>query len=265
MLQAHANTVFCAVDTIPAEKYFGRRLQVSELKTVSWKGHKKRVTCRLINTGREPIQLGKGVTDDIVYQFGQHITQEIHPDDMDAIRTALLKKNLVLQVGQVSPVMEYRFRTANDAPSMQAQLPNNNITLGDSLLGCADLIVDSLWVIKQTKKSIIVGYRLINKGQVPLSLSGNANKTTDDVGLQFYYSSTPHVTKGSLPMGGILVGFGKKKHESLLMPMASLTEKATLPREQMTRFTPFIVVYADALQAVKECDETNNTASFFYK
>ena len=257
--------VVCVRDTTAPDMYLGIRVQVSGLKTILWRGHKRTVTCTLVNTGRETVTIGKDATDKLLIQFDKSVYQEIHPDDLDAFRTAINQHKLTLQPGQVSATMEYKFRTAADAPSIRVVLPDI-VTLGsDSLLGCADLLIDSIWVVKTNKKSIIIGYRINNIGYVPLSLNGSSNKSSDDVGFQFYYSSTPHVTKGSLPMGGFLANFESKKQQKLLQPNRFLIGKAVLPREQMTRFTPFIVVYADALQAVKECDETNNQASLLYK
>ena len=71
-------------------------------------------------------------------------------------------------------------------------------------------------------------------------------------------SSSEKLTRGSIPIGGTFVKNGKQIPDGKLYPGKSLTDEVKLDIQNMTRFTPIIILELDPYLSVQECNETNN-------
>jgi hypothetical protein len=125
-------------------------------------------------------------------------------------------------------------------------------------LKCADLVFDSVYVVKQKKNTLLLHFILVNNGNAPASLLGQTKEKEDNLAVNVYMTSGLKLTRGSFLLDGIF--FKDKETEAgLLLPGKRLEGEIEVSTENRTRFTPNLVFELDPFQTVQECNRTNNT------
>jgi hypothetical protein len=123
---------------------------------------------------------------------------------------------------------------------------------------CSDLIIESISIVKQSKNSVTLKYKIKNQGKKPVSVTGKTKKDDDNIAMTIHMSSSEKLTRGSIPIGGTFLKDGRQIPDGKLYPGKSLTDEIKVDIRNMTRFTPIIIFQIDPYLSAQECNETNN-------
>ena len=124
---------------------------------------------------------------------------------------------------------------------------------------CADLVLESVKIIKQSGKSVTLEYVVANYGNGSAALFGESKKEDDNVAIKAHLSKSRKLTRGSIPLKGAFISKGVKNKSGMLLPKERVTNTMKIDVTKMTKFTPVLVLSIDGFQDVQECDEFNNT------
>ena len=121
---------------------------------------------------------------------------------------------------------------------------------------CADLVVQDIKILKNSKRSVTLEYTITNQGAGPAHLYGKGRILEDNLALRAHMSSSEKISKGAILITGDFLpnAPGSKP----LNPDESVTATIKLEKFKMTKFTPYIILELDTFQNIIECDETNN-------
>lgn len=123
---------------------------------------------------------------------------------------------------------------------------------------CADLVMESVKIIKQSDKSVTLEYVVANYGNGSAALFGKSKKEDDNVAIKAHLSKSRKLTRGSLPLKGAYISKGVKNKSGMLLPKERVTNTMKIDVSKMTKFTPVLILSLDGFQDVEECDEFNN-------
>lgn len=123
---------------------------------------------------------------------------------------------------------------------------------------CSDLVIESIRIIKKTKKQVELEYTIVNNGQGPAKIINSQKKEEQNMALKAHFSTREKMTKGSLTFGGGFVRKGLKDRQGKLYPGEKYTGTLELNIQKMTDFTPYVILELDPYLSVNECDKTNN-------
>lgn len=123
---------------------------------------------------------------------------------------------------------------------------------------CADLVMESVRIIKQSKNSVTLEYVVANYGNGSAALFGESKKDDDNVAIKAHLSKSRKLTRGSIPLKGSFISKGVKNKSGMLLPKQRVTNTMKLDVSKMTKFTPVLILSLDGFQDVQECDEMNN-------
>lgn len=273
-------------DTLPANTYTGYRLNIVHVTILKKNSKKALFRFRLINTGKEYIALGDPTQstlpiqiyfDTAFYRSADYVLE-------NDFRTALLKKKISLQAGQIMPEMELSVplsrpintaskentststSSASDQPVKSIKSDKN----AEFFLPpfneheCADLRIDTARVIERSKKWILIEFSISNQGNAAAIIAGPEKGDEDNIAVKAYFSGTNKLTKGSVAAGGAFVKDNSRDRIYLLKPGETYAASFQMDISQKSKYTSNIVLYVDNYQLIRECNETNNTFSFFY-
>jgi len=212
------------------------------------------IRCDVANTGRLPLHIGKGkanVPQNLVFEFDTVALPIILRG-----REALLKE-AVLQYGVNLAPGELRQNIALSIPIKPADF-TGNIKITDSNL-CPDLVIDTIYLVKYTSKSMLLHYIIRNKGQAPAALLGTPGHKNGDLNLRVYFVSGMKLTRGAIEAGSVQIRKGVETLDGVLLPGQILQGEATISLKLRTRFSPNLLLELDPFQSIQECDRTNNT------
>ncbi len=260
--------------------YKGYRLAFTDF-TVDQSNDWINIQFTAINTGREDIVLNKTVNKlPIVFNMEELLTNAVLAKNQVAFTETFLNSKLDIKAGEILYHQKLKIKnnnknnnsTAGDEnnilPMEVADVSTNNHSNTSTVSKetasrsnnnlCSDLVIESVSIVKKSKNSITLKYKIRNLGRVPVSITGPSKKEEDNLALIFHMSSSNKLTRGSIPLGGTYVKDGKQTQNGKLYPGKSLTNKVKLDISSMTRFTPVIILEIDPYLSVEECDETNN-------
>ena len=124
---------------------------------------------------------------------------------------------------------------------------------------CADLVMESVKIVKQSGKSVTLEYVIANYGNGSAALFGESKKDDDNVAIKAHLSKSRKLTRGSIPLKGTYISKGVKNKSGMLLPKERVVNTMKIDVSKMTKFTPVLVLSLDGFQDVEECDEFNNT------
>ena len=120
-------------------------------------------------------------------------------------------------------------------------------------------MIDSVQIIKFDEKYIWLEITILNKGTKAAPIFGSKKTINDNVAIQFYFSGTPRLSRGSVLGDGIYLTDGLKETKGMLMPNIPYKHKAKVSLEKKIRFYKVLLLQIDAFNVIEqECDETNN-------
>lgn len=256
---------------IPAKKdYQGYRLQLTNIKVTKSKGNQRKISCTLINTGREKVRLpAKSDGPNILVQYDNTLADNGLEGYHDVLEKALLKKKFNLDVGKISSNFELKFKVSKEQlaknesqekealkSSTKEESPKVETVYDPSL--CADLKIDTVFVIKRSKKTVELAFKITNYGEGPAAMFGETESTEDNVAIRAYASGTPKLSRGDLVLGGAFIEGGLDDKNGILLPQESFSGSFTVESRKKTRYMPYFILSIDDYQALWECDERNN-------
>lgn len=264
-----------AQDTvIPSKKdYQGYRLKVTNIQVVKKKGNQRKISCTLINTGREKVRTPlSSSAPNLVINYDKSLAENGLTAYQNSLERALLKKKFILDAGKIASNYELKFNiatevlAANEAKENKATknknkeastpaIPTANIY--DQSL-CADLQVDTFFVLKRSRKTVELGFKITNYGKGPAAMFGETSETEDNVAIRAYASGTAKLSRGDLVLGGAFIEGGMEDKNGVLMPNESFSGSFVVETRKKTRYMSYFILSIDVYQGLWECDETNN-------
>ena len=268
LVQATQDTI------IPSKKdYQGYRLKVTNIQVVKKKGNQRRISCTLINTGREKVRTPlSSAAPNLVINYDKSLAENGLRAYQNSLERALLKKKFTLDAGKIASNYELKFNiskevlAANEAKENKAAKDKHKATsapltstidIYDPSL-CADLQVDTFFVLKRSKKTVELGFKITNYGKGPAAMFGETDDTEDNVAIRAYASGTAKLSRGDLVLGGAFIEGGMEDQNGVLMPNESFSGSFVVETRKKTRYMPYFILSIDAYQGLWECDETNN-------
>ena len=259
---------------IPSKKsYQGYRLQISNIKVEKSKGNQRKIKCTLINTGRERVRLPykPSIMPNIVFQYDESLVNTGLDGYQNSIERALLKKKFTLDAGKLAYNYEFKFnlskeQLAKNEDKEKKAVKNeskakNNIPTSSKVYDkeyCADLQIDTVFVVKRNKKTVELAFKITNYGKGPASMFGETEETEDNVAIRAYASGTPKLSRGDLVLGGAFIEGGLEDKNGILMPNESFSGSFEVDSRKKTRYMPYFILSVDDYQSLWECDERNN-------
>lgn len=267
--------IYITQDTIiPSKKdYHGYRLKITNIQVVKKKGNQRKISCTLINTGRERVSTPlSSRAPNLVVNYDKSLAENGLSAYQNSLERALLKKKFTLDVGKIASNYELKFNlskevlAANEVKENKASkklntnsatsaIPTTNVY--DKSL-CPDLRVDTFFVLKRSKKTVELGFKITNYGKGPAAMFGETSETEDNVAIRAYASGTPKLSRGDLVLGGAFIEGGMEDKNGVLMPSESFSGSFVVESRKKTRYMPYFILSIDAYQGLWECDETNN-------
>jgi len=257
---------------IPSKKdYQGYRLQLTNIKVTKSKGNQRKISCTLINTGREKVRLpaNKANGPNVVIQYDKSLVDNGLGGYENALERALLKKKFSLEAGKISSNFELKFNISvaqlaknGEQEKKAVKTANENEDTETAVVYdfslCPDLKLDTVFVFKRSRKTVELAFKITNYGEGPAAMFGETESTEDNVAIRAYASGTPKLSRGDLIMGGAFIEGGMDDKNGVLMPQESFSGSFTVESRKKTRHMPYFILSIDDYQALWECDERNN-------
>lgn len=255
---------------VPAKKiYQGYRLQITNIQIIKKKNNQRKITCTLINTGREKVRfpLKANSPYQVILQYDNSLSTSGLANYKNSLERALYRKKVNLDAGNITSDFELKFNIsneelaaatakANNTHSSKPFEPNTQEIYDKSL--CADLQIDTIFIIKRSKKTVELAFKITNYGKGPAAMFGETTATEDNVAIRAYASGTPKLSRGDLVLGGAFIEGGLEDDNGVLMPNESFSGSFTVETRKKTRYMPYFILSIDDYQSLWECDERNN-------
>ena len=262
-----AGTSHDSLPTINPE-YKGFRLAVTDVETNQTEDVLS-FQFTLINTGVEDIELGENNSiPEIILNIDESVSNSALKFHKDLFIQNLFNSSLLLKAGDIlyDQKIEFKVKNNESLASQITPVQENNSSKASAIAKggspeenqCSDLVIESVSIVKKSKNNITLKYKIKNQGKQAVSIVGPSKSQDDNLALTFHMSSSEKLTRGSIPIGGTFVKNGKQIPDGKLYPGKSLTDEVKLDIQNMTRFTPIIILELDPYLSVQECNETNN-------
>lgn len=279
---------FYARDSFPnTEKtYKGYRLSLVNFRVENDSKKSVSIKCDAVNTGRLPLIFSEKTpypieliveidsTDWPTSLIGQEnainraiLTQKIN------LAPGKFRTDILLKLNKEEPVSikkneQVLTKTTENTPSpivpKQAkpdEIEPRNATDFEEKEACPDLILDTVYLVKLTKKTATLAFVVKNIGIGTARLAGeNLKKDNDNLALNVYFSGTKKLSRGAMLADGIFIGTDPSTN-GLLLPTEKFYAEIKISLENKTRFTPNVIFELDPFQTIDECNKTNNTKS----
>lgn len=263
-------------DSLPITNpaYSGYRLEVTDLR-ISEQESAINFLFTAINTGTKDLELPKN-TETVVLNIVESPGQHFPEDHKKQFIEMLLGSELRIEAGAIRYDQSIESKRNKDTFSGKQNLstvnageqpteavtniPENPLSETDLEAGlCADLVIESVSIVKRSKKTVTLKYKIKNHGKKPVLIVADSKQADHKpVSLAFYMSSSDKLTRGSIPLDNTLLKEKKQLTDGILYPKKSMTEVIKLDISKMTRFTPVIILELDPYLAIQECSKTNN-------
>lgn len=268
------NPLHCQAPIEVEKVYSGYRLSISNVQFLSEKKNSLKFTCDIANTGREPISLGRENFDysRMILEMDPASQEKLKAYSSQQIEDAFFGTPLQLQSGayisQVEVVLSQNSKKNKVKVTQPAEVEEStqnteiHSDLGEEL--CSDLIIDSIWVMKNSKKYVVLGFSVKNQGlgKADFYATGVANES--HLALNVHFSGTKTVTRGSVPVTGIFMGYGLHDTKGYLEQGKQWVSKIKIPISGKSQYQPYIILTVDTFQKVQECNEVNNSKGILY-
>lgn len=300
VLEAFSHSADSLPDRNPS--YIGYRVALADVVIKKQETNLTKITCTVINTGREDIALGEDLSppNSLVISFDASLQESGLAPKVREIRDAVMQSELYVRPGEIFKKMDFTVlatpalivptipeppaqanqevvatpiaketNPSDIAPEPVAENSEENgkngvlTDKGEAAIvteaeQCPDLIIESVRILKKTKKWVTLEYTITNQGAGSVALLGASKAETDNLALRAYMSRTEKLTRGSITLGGTYVDDLPKSSDGQLNPGNKYTGKIRLDIRKLTKFTPTIILELDPYMSVLECDETNN-------
>lgn len=254
--------------------YIGWRAGLMNFKEVSVTKKQLSFRCDVANTGRLPLSLNPGSThtEQVVFGADATLDQQGLTDLKEEIAAALVFTGVELPAGAVIRNRQFvldrttwqEMKAAAEVTRLNEQTDLTRFYFADTLLGCPDLVVDTIHIMGESKRQWELMVFILNKGTGPARLYDPTVKGSG-LPISFFTGNTPHISRSSLFLQGSMLGSGLESTSGTLEPGASVKFQTSIPRREVPLHHHQIQVRLDTFQYVEECDETNNEYIFPFK
>lgn len=267
-------------------------LEISNLHIKEKNNKNITLTFDLSNSGNADIELPYATpfsTIEIVYEASDDAKKLIAYRYL--IEEKLAKENIILPSGAVKSNLLMRFSIqkkeiyrekvnipiATDTITTQKSvtidnaitttlLSTDSVEIGKIILPtqnidtetCADLRIDSIWLLKLKGKYVTLRFSIKNIGNQAVKLWGDTPRIEDNLAVRAYLASLNHYTKSALPLRGLYIQDEAEAIGGLLDAQQSILVDMELNLKDKTKFTPFILLEINALQTIIECNMEQN-------
>jgi hypothetical protein len=234
--------VMCCIGvSVHAQTYLGTSACLFDVKVLQVRNKSVRIKCRVANTGRLDLP-GKKSDPAPVIALDTFLLPPVlwgHEASLSEAATGRLPR---LKPGQLSDPIWLEVAVAIPPVSD----------------GCADLVVDSLYLGYYGAETLTLQYILKNAGVAPVQVAGGATP----LGINVYFTSGNKLTRGAVPAGNDVVLTGRETLTGWLAAGQKMAGKLEIPLKNRSKFMPNLVVELAPPPTLSECDRTNNTKSF---
>ncbi len=276
-----SSAVFPVEDTI---KYRGYRLDLYDFQVVKKTDDWIKVSCSIVNSGRQDVNMGKEGTEHWVQMnFDQSLFDQKLGGFRENIRHALAGENFKLEAGKILRAYEIKFSTTppfkprkepqiSFAESTELSKPSDSIASkgGDDepveedlalrkKEACPDIFFSDLHILEQDDKWATLEYTITNQGKGVFRVYGEKTGDDDNLAVRAYISGVPVLSRGALPVGGQIIQEDNRTGD--LLPGDSYTGKLKLDVRKKTRYLKSLILSLESYQFADECDKTNNTGA----
>ena len=274
----------------PGRPYLGYRISLVNFKVENDSKKAVSVKCDAVNTGRLPLIFSEKIP------YPLELVVELDTTDWPVtlagqergIENAILTQKINLAPGKIRTDISLKINKSDKPPSIipnkTADIPSEtksvknappvfanrgnqmgetgkNPTDFDVKEACPDLVLDTVYLIKLSKKTATFGFVVHNIGIGTAKLGGeNLKKSNDNLAVNVYFSGTKKLSRGAMLADGIFIGTDKTTN-GLLLPTEKFYAEIKISLENRTRFTPNVIFELDPFQTISECNKTNNTKS----
>ena len=133
------------------------------------------------------------------------------------------------------------------------------------LVDCADLQLDSIWLVGVSKKVITVNVMIRNNGNKPYNLYGPTRFDDDNVAIRFYLNGNENLTRGAIGSEGAYVMGVLDQSNGILQPNQSIKYTIKFNGEERTTLTPYVIGELNPFGMNDECNPKNNYKSLLIK
>lgn len=154
-------------------------------------------------------------------------------------------------VKEVKPIIE---------PSKKIEVVNTSPEVG-----CPDLIVSEIKIIKESKNHLNVKCTIKNIGTASAPIHRFKNNHVENISMAAYFSASDKMSRGSILAGGLVIKDGLKATQGMLLPDKELTVELKISQEDRSRYLNSLIISIDSRQLVYECIENNNNQAIQLK
>ncbi len=263
-------------DTI---NYRGYRLEMLDFKLLKEKNDWIKISCTIINSGRNDIDMGKDGTEHwVLINFDQSIFTAKLGGYRNNIRQQLAQENFTLPAGrsvkdfelkissiiQSSSISEPPIASTNPAPSNRGDLswepstppslPKKSAIKDES---CPDILISSIKILEENEKWATIEYTFTNQGDGTFYLYGKGDGKKDNLVINAFISGVTELTRGAIPIGGQIFPESDDIPNELVRG-DTITAQLKLDIRKKTRYMKSLILSLDSNQFVDECDRINN-------
>lgn len=211
------------------------------------------IRCDVANTGRRPLDFNRNKPAPTALLL-----------EYDTVALPLVLRGRTMWLDSIIRHQKVKLSPGNIQTGLRFQIPaqliDTNTDTTDLLVGaCPDLILDSIYLVKYTTKSMVLHYILRNQGSATAKLFGNGSDKKDRMSLNVYFVSGVRLTRGAIFAGTIQIQESPEIPNGLLAPGQFLQGEITLSLKNRTKFSPNLVLELDPFQTIPECRRVNNT------
>lgn len=128
----------------------------------------------------------------------------------------------------------------------------------DSDRSCADLVIGAIDILEIEEKCLILQYTIYNQGAAPANLFGAKRKRTDNTVVRAYFSGDEQLSRSDIAAGATYIYEKDVPNNGILHNGEHYTGIIEIDRRKQSNYLVFIILQVDALETLRECDETNN-------
>lgn len=253
--------VLCAqIFPDPEPGYKGLRISLFQFEVVEQSTHAILLRCAVANTGRYAVAFGKKQPPPaalIVELDTLNVPQPLQGRE-NLVGTAMLKKTTALAPGEVLRDVLLKIDLRKPAsPTQPAARPA--AASPSPVPACADLTLDTVFILRRNDTKITLAFRLRNDGPDPVRLTGRRKNKRTTLALNAWFVRDNRLTRGAVLAGGIWLDEQAGPADGILAPGARFSGEIEIGLRERTRFAPNVVLEIDPFQAAPDCNRANNT------
>lgn len=232
---------FCAMLVLPVAAqadYQGLRLAVFSFETLRENNNSLSLRCQVANTGRLPVALqGKELLfPPLVVELDTlHLPAALR-DRPALVQQALQRETFGLLPGEIRS-------------NVLLSINLRDTLVESSLPSCADLVIDTAYLIRRNDRTLTVQFSVRNAGDSAARLFNRNN----GVVLHTYFVSGTKLTRGAIFAEQIALKAPREMREGVLAAGKSVIWQIEVSTKNSTRFSPNLALEFDPLQVVPDC------------